>query len=194
MDHHSNVRMRHVVASEHCSSFALQEGVQNRSTQTVWEDVVSSIHDSIVRDKLPKSWAGAEWWVQVAVQNSPSACGVPGLLLDWERALDNLWCVACHHDRWCTAQISDLDDYLQVYEPGKGLAFHFDKDEHAMKEKHQMIQPVLSSVLYLTGDCTTERLGKEDLRAGNCQDCPEYFAVSGFSALQFVAAQHVQRF
>ncbi|DBA95851.1 TPA: hypothetical protein ACH3X1_001397 [Trebouxia sp. C0004] len=28
-----------------------------------------------------------------------------------------------------------------------------------MKEKHQMIQPVLSSVLYLTGDCTTERLG-----------------------------------
>jgi len=81
-----------------------------------------------------------------------------------------------------------------VYEPGKGLAFHFDKDEHAMKEKHQMIQPVLSSVLYLTGDCTTERLGKEDLRAGNCQDCPEYFAVSGFSALQFVAAQHVQRF
>lgn len=50
-------------------------------------------------------------------------------------------------------------DHAQVYEPGKGLAFHFDKDEHAMKEKHQMIQPVLSSVLYLTGDCTDDRLG-----------------------------------
>lgn len=48
---------------------------------------------------------------------------------------------------------------LQVYKPGKGLAFHFDKDEHAMKEKQQMIQPVLSSVLYLTGDSTQERLG-----------------------------------
>lgn len=48
---------------------------------------------------------------------------------------------------------------LQVYEPGKGLAFHFDKDEHAMKEKQQMIQPALSSVLYLSGDCTQERLG-----------------------------------
>ena len=49
---------------------------------------------------------------------------------------------------------------LQVYEPGKGLAFHFDKDELAMKERQQMVQPVLSSVLYLTGDSTTERLGK----------------------------------
>ena len=49
---------------------------------------------------------------------------------------------------------------LQVYEPGKGLAFHFDKDEHAMKERHQMLQPVLSSVLYLTGESTAERLGK----------------------------------
>ncbi len=49
-----------------------QEGVHNRSTQTVWEDVISSIHDSIVRDKLPKSWAGAEWWVQVAMQTSLS--------------------------------------------------------------------------------------------------------------------------
>ena len=77
MHHHSIVRMRHVTASEQYSTLALQEGVQNRSTQTVWEDVVSSIHDSIVRDKLPKSWAGAEWWVQVAVQNSPSACAVP---------------------------------------------------------------------------------------------------------------------
>ncbi|KAL3153737.1 hypothetical protein ABBQ32_013330 [Trebouxia sp. C0010 RCD-2024] len=49
--------------------------------------------------------------------------------------------------------------WVQVYEPGKGLAFHFDKDEHAMKEKQQMIQPALSSVLYLSGDCTQERLG-----------------------------------
>ncbi len=56
-----------------------------------------------------------------------------------------------------------------MYEPGKGLAFHFDKDEHAMKEKHQMIQPVLSSVLYLTGDCATERLGEQDLNQ-RCAD------------------------
>ena len=48
---------------------------------------------------------------------------------------------------------------VQVYEPGKGLAFHFDKDEHAMKERHEMIQPVLSSVLYLTGDAIQGRLG-----------------------------------
>ena len=70
-----------------------------------------------------------------------------------------------------------------MYEPGKGLAFHFDKDERAMKEKHQMIQPVLSSVLYLTGDGATERLGKEHLKAGNCQYCLEHFAVFGVSPL-----------
>lgn len=56
---------------------------------------------------------------------------------------------------------------VQVYEPGKGLAFHFDKDEHAMKEKNQMLQPVLSSVLYLTGDHTTQRLGRQ-IRSSSC--------------------------
>ncbi len=71
-----------------------------------------------------------------------------------------------------------VQHYLQVYEPGKGLAFHFDKDEHAMKENHQMIQPVLSSVLYLTGDCTTERLGEQALTTRNCRA-----AVSSDSAL-----------
>ena len=41
--------------------------------------------------------------------------------------------------------------WVQVYEGGRGLAFHFDKDEHAMKEEGRMVTPILSSVLYLTG-------------------------------------------
>jgi hypothetical protein len=40
---------------------------------------------------------------------------------------------------------------LQVYEPGKGLGFHFDKDEHVMRSSGQMLNPIWSSVLYLTG-------------------------------------------
>lgn len=40
---------------------------------------------------------------------------------------------------------------LQVYAGGRGLAFHFDKDERAMQEEGRMITPLLSSVLYLTG-------------------------------------------
>ena len=72
----SIVRMRYMVASNTMFTCS-QEGVQNRLTQTVWEEVISSIHDSIVCNKLPKSWAGAEWWVQVAMQTSPSACTVP---------------------------------------------------------------------------------------------------------------------
>ena len=39
----------------------------------------------------------------------------------------------------------------QIYEGGRGLGFHFDKDEHAMAEEGRMVNPILSSVLYLTG-------------------------------------------
>jgi hypothetical protein len=39
----------------------------------------------------------------------------------------------------------------QVYEPGRGLAFHFDKDEHLLVEAGVMSHPAWSSVLYLTG-------------------------------------------
>lgn len=40
---------------------------------------------------------------------------------------------------------------LQVYRPGIGLGFHFDKDEHLLKSTGQMLQPIKSSILYLTG-------------------------------------------
>ncbi|KAH7619643.1 hypothetical protein Ndes2526B_g06625 [Nannochloris sp. 'desiccata'] len=45
--------------------------------------------------------------------------------------------------------------WVQMYDAGRGLAFHFDKDEHAMKEEGRMVNPIFSSVLYLTGggDC-----------------------------------------
>jgi hypothetical protein len=41
----------------------------------------------------------------------------------------------------------------KVYEPGRGLAFHFDKDEHLLVSDGAMVNPVWSSVLYLTGSC-----------------------------------------
>jgi hypothetical protein len=41
--------------------------------------------------------------------------------------------------------------WCQVYEGGRGLGFHFDKDEHAMAAHGRMATPLLSSVLYLTG-------------------------------------------
>ncbi len=42
--------------------------------------------------------------------------------------------------------------WAQVYKGGRGLAFHVDKDEHAMKHRREMINPLYSSVLYLTGE------------------------------------------
>lgn len=39
--------------------------------------------------------------------------------------------------------------WSQVYKVGEGLAYHFDKDEHALKEEGRMIHPICSSILYL---------------------------------------------
>jgi len=47
--------------------------------------------------------------------------------------------------------IAGAEYWVQVYRNGRGLAFHVDKDEHAMKTRGEMINPIYSSVLYLTG-------------------------------------------
>lgn len=41
--------------------------------------------------------------------------------------------------------------WCQVYKPGAGLAFHFDKDEAAIVDQGRMINPIFSSIIYLTG-------------------------------------------
>ena len=47
----------------------------------------------------------------------------------------------------------------QIYEHGRGLAFHFDKDEHLLSSKGQMVHPMVNSIIYLTGDSARSRLG-----------------------------------
>lgn len=41
--------------------------------------------------------------------------------------------------------------YCQAYRPGRGLAFHMDKDEALMRSQGLVVTPIFSSVLYLTG-------------------------------------------
>ena len=48
---------------------------------------------------------------------------------------------------------------LQVYKPGAGLAFHFDKDEALFKQQSVMHHPKSSAVLYLYGDAEKQSLG-----------------------------------
>ena len=50
----------------------------------------------------------------------------------------------------------------QIYEHGRGLAFHFDKDEHLLKEEGTMVHPIVNSIIYLTGDSTKSRQGVEE--------------------------------
>ena len=49
--------------------------------------------------------------------------------------------------------------FCQIYEHGRGLAFHFDKDEHRLKEEGTMVHPIVNSIIYLTGDSAKSRLG-----------------------------------
>lgn len=48
---------------------------------------------------------------------------------------------------------------MQSYEAGRGLTFHFDKDEHIMAQRKEMSHPVLSCILYLTGSSASPRQG-----------------------------------
>ena len=59
----------------------------------------------------------------------------------------------------CTSYQPDAVYLMQIYEHGRGLAFHFDKDEHLLSSKGQMVHPMVNSIVYLTGDSATSRLG-----------------------------------
>ena len=39
--------------------------------------------------------------------------------------------------------------WCQCYQPGQGLAFHFDKDEERLRETGEMRHPIFSSIVYL---------------------------------------------
>lgn len=60
---------------------------------------------------------------------------------------------------------------MQIYEPGKGLDFHFDKDERLMKEQKQMSHPILSCILYLTGSPEGSCMGKIPFHGAGCISC-----------------------
>ena len=70
---------------------------------------------------------------------------------------------ACPAVRTCTAD--DASQNLtwcvlcQIYEHGRGLAFHFDKDEHLLTSERKMVHPIDNSIVYLTGDSASSRLG-----------------------------------
>lgn len=73
---------------------------------------------------------------------------------------------------------------MQMYDRGKGLAFHFDKDETMMAQQQIMHQPALSSILYLTGSSQSDRLG-----AAPCTSPPTMTNGSNQSSLYFALAQ-----
>ena len=57
----------------------------------------------------------------------------------------------------------------QIYEHGRGLAFHFDKDEHLLKEEGTMVHPIINSIIYLTGDSAKSRQGVDGItRVHDC--------------------------
>ena len=105
---------------------------------------ICSLYQNLMRSKVSDDFAGVEYWVQVPGpcprQDDPTLSSCCKLVARALRSAN----VLLTHDRLnlCCAQ---------RYEKGRGLAFHFDKDEHAMRETGAMLQPQLSSIVYLTG-------------------------------------------
>ena len=98
-------------------------------------DVIHRLEvDGPVLSDCPNYWVPKDYlfaprtcFEQVVAALSPVVAPASG---DWQGA--EVWC--------------------QVYEHGRGLGFHFDKDEEIMKEEQRTETPLFSSVLFLTGD------------------------------------------
>lgn len=95
------------------------------------EALIVRLHRALMRHQLDETFAGAEWWLQVRRRRRTSAARTHRLRILTHRA--------------------------QSYESGRGLSFHFDKDEHAMASRGEMLHPTLSSILYLTGSLAAPR-------------------------------------
>ena len=146
---------------------------------TACEAAISILYEKVMRHWLPHDWAGAEWWVQVryhqpyqprtkipdhacmciCVQLYTLACLYPNI--HRLHSLPAYCCLSTDGDMVSLCLTYGDGVAWQVYERGKGLAFHFDKDEHLFKEERRMVHPLLSSILYLTGSTFPKRLGDQ---------------------------------
>lgn len=121
-----------------CDNLWIPSDQIGRGSHSVIEILVAHLYKSITQALLKPDFAGVELWVQV-------------------RLLNRLWRVHCVSSRSpgpCKPAWA-----VQKYEQGKGLAFHFDKDEHALRTRGTMKHPQYSSVVYLTGDRARQRQG-----------------------------------
>ncbi|BDA41198.1 hypothetical protein COCOBI_01-8530 [Coccomyxa sp. Obi] len=127
--------------------------------QLSWPDAYGSVY----RDCVPDSLLEHLLQEAPAVASCPnywtpkSKIGARGPCTACEAAIGVLYNSVMRHqlpDNWAGAEW-----WVQVYEQGKGLAFHFDKDEHLFKQEQRMHHPLLSSILYLTGPTFPKRLG-----------------------------------
>ncbi|WPT11916.1 hypothetical protein PSENEW3n2_00005415 [Picochlorum sp. SENEW3] len=114
-------------------AWAKNVAMQLESKPNYWvpRDVIESEDESVPR-------SGGEWIVRQlydVVREHLSEEGGEGQVVgEWEGA----------------------EYWAQVYSGGRGLAFHLDKDEYAMKHRREMVNPIYSSVLYLSGSKTLQ--------------------------------------
>ena len=131
------------------------------AARTAADRAVAELYRRVMRPRLPGDWAGAEYWVQVGVRvdcaGGAGAGAVVVVLLVVVVLVVGLKSAAClarsiniHHNTNHN-NTTPQPHKNQIYEPGRGLAFHFDKDEHLLIEEGRMAHPAWSSVLYLTG-------------------------------------------
>ena len=75
----------------------------------------------------------------------------------WDRVVGNI--LRCSGNEAWNATWQGCEYWSQVYHGGRGLEFHFDKDESRVKTKGEFHFPILSCVIYLTDDTEEEVQG-----------------------------------
>ncbi|EIE26255.1 hypothetical protein COCSUDRAFT_64407 [Coccomyxa subellipsoidea C-169] len=149
-----------------------------QSYGSVYRDCIPNALMSDILNDAPAVANCPNFWTPKAnVEAAGQACTA------CEAAISILYEKVMRH--WLPHDWAGAEWWVQVYERGKGLAFHFDKDEHLFKEDRRMVHPMLSSILYLTGSTFPKRLGPTvvvDQRFDNakmraCPDDPQRCAM-----------------
>jgi len=105
--------------------------------------------DALALSHCPNYWIPRE--VLEIDDNDPSTTGQTQLLTSFEAVVAAVAPFAKRHLSDNTEDWPGAEVWCQIYENGRGLGMHFDKDEAIVLQEGRVVTPILSSVLFLTG-------------------------------------------
>jgi hypothetical protein len=121
--------------------------------------------DALALSHCPNYWIPRE--VLEIGDNDPSIADQTQLLTSFEAVVAAVAPFAKRHLSDNTEDWSGAEVWCQIYENGRGLGMHFDKDEAIVLEEGRVVTPILSSVLFLTGTARTSYDDREEQKSNS---------------------------